>query len=88
MNNDSEKTDNTMNNDPEKTDKTWKKGVAWLLLPLALLVSVLILIVDTWYPIPLKLPEIFIKYKQIITVITLLVRQREPVVISDSNIYE
>ncbi len=62
--------------DPKKGDKTWKQVVAYFLLSFVLLVFVLILIFETWYPWLLKslgrlIPDHQI-YKQIIAIITLL----------------
>ena len=64
-----------MSNDSEKGNKIWKI-VAWFLLSLSLLVSVLILIFETWDPELLKslkgvIPDKQI-YKQIIAIIALL----------------
>ena len=76
MNNDSEKTDNTMNNDSEKGNKTWKQVVARFLLPLAILVSflipvlILIQMFGIWNPEQLKF--LIFKDNQIIVIITLL----------------
>ena len=56
--------------DPGKTDKTWKHAVArFLLLPallLSVLISVLILSVDIWYPVLLEFLRGFIENKPII----------------------
>ncbi len=64
-----------MNNDSEKVNKIWKI-VAWFLLSLSLLVSVLILIFETWDPELLKSLKGFIPdkqiYKHIIAIITAL----------------
>ena len=65
-----------MATDPEKADKTWRQAVArFLLLPVLLmsvLMSVLILSVEIWYPELLKPLWEFIEDKQIFTIILLL----------------
>ena len=55
-----------MNKKPKEVARIWKIVARFLLLP-ALLISVLILIVETWYPV-----LGFIKDNQIIAIITLL----------------
>ena len=63
-----------MNQDRKKNDKTWKNVARFVLLPvllLSVLISVLILINEAWYPVLSFLPG-FIKEKQIFTIIILL----------------
>ena len=59
--------------DPGKTDKTWKHAVVrFLLLPtllISVLISVLILSVDIWYPVLLEFPRRLLKDKPIITLL-------------------